>query len=184
MTLLEMLPPYYQKSAEVADLQNAINAEVEKVRSAKDDLLLQLNVETATWGLDLWEKAYGIKTDVSKSYAFRRSRIESKMRSQGVTTVAMIKNVAESFSNGEVDVIEHPEKYRFEIKFIGTLGIPPNMDDLTAAIEEIKPAHLDFAYVYIYVTHRQLKQLTHAELAAFTHAQIRNGEGLNVGNEY
>lgn len=161
MTLLEMLPPYYKESAEVANLQNAINAEVEKVHSAKDDLLLQMNVETATWGLDLWEKAYGIKTDVSKSYAFRRARIESKMRSQGVTTVAMIKNVAESFSNGEVDVIEHPEKYRFEIKFIGTLGIPPNMDDLTAAIEEIKPAHLDFTYVYTFITWNSIEAYCH-----------------------
>jgi uncharacterized protein YmfQ (DUF2313 family) len=123
--------------------------------------LLQLNVETATWGLDLWEKAYGIKTDVSKSYAFRRARIESKMRSQGVTTVAMIKNVAESFSNGEVDVIEHPEEYRFEIKFIGTLGIPPNMDDLTGAIKEIKPAHLDFAYVYTFITWDKVEAYHH-----------------------
>lgn len=180
MTLIEMLPDTYQHSAEIADIENTLNTETEKVHNAKDDLLLQLNVETATWGLKLWEKAYGLQTDVSKSFADRRSRIKSKMRSAGVTTVAMIQNVAESFSNGEVDVIEYPAEYRFDIKFIGTLGIPPNMGDLTAALEEIKPAHLAYAYVYIFVTHEELKKFTHTQLAAFTHAQIRNGEGLNI----
>ena len=161
MTLFELLPPYYRGSAEAEDLQNAFGGEVEKAQAAKDDLLLQLNVRTATWGLDLWEKAYGIAPDAGKSNDFRRSRIESKMRSQGVTTVAMIQNAAESFSNGEVAVTEHPEEYRFDVKFVGTLGIPPNMDDLTAAIEEIKPAHLTFAYIYTYITWTMLEACRH-----------------------
>lgn len=161
MPLVDMLPLFYKNSNEVADLQNALDIESEKAFSAKEDLIHQLNVETATWGLDIWEKAYGIETDISKPYDFRRSRIESKMRSKGVTTVAMIQNVAQSFSNGSVDVIEHPAEYRFEIKFIGTLGIPPNMDDLTAAIEEIKPAHLAYAYIYTYITWDKVEFYNH-----------------------
>lgn len=160
MSLYEMLPPNYH-SAYVKDFQDAVDGEVEKARNAKDDLLRQLNVRTSTWGLDLWEKAYGIETDVSKSYAFRRSRIESKMRSQGITTVAMIKNVSESYSNGQVDIIERPAEYRFDVKFIGTVGIPPNMADLTAAIEEIKPAHLAYAYIYTFITWDNVEAYNH-----------------------
>lgn len=175
MKLFEMLPAYYQNSTETEDLQNAFDKEVQKAEAVKDDLLLQLNVRTATWGLNLWEKAYGIVPDAEKSVDFRRSRVESKMRSQGVTTVAMIQNAAESFSNGEVAVTEYPEEYRFDITFLGTLGIPPNMDDLTAVIEEIKPAHLGYGYVYIFVTYDQLKRFTYDELKMFTHIRIRNG---------
>ncbi len=175
--IFDMLPPYHKNSNEIMDLQNAFNTQIEQIQDTKDDLMLQLNVETATWGLALWEKGLAIKTDVSKQIEFRRSRIESKLRSQGVTTKSMIKNVAESFSNGVVDVDEHAAEYRFDVKFTGTIGIPPNMDDLTAAIEEIKPAHLAYTYIYTYMTHNQLKQYTHAQLASFTHAQIRNGEG-------
>jgi len=182
MALIDMLPPNYKGSTEATELQSAFNTQIDNLMDAKDDLLLQLNVQTATWGLTLWEKALALKTDVSKSYNFRRSRIESKLRSQGVTTKLMIQNVATSFSNGIVDIIEHAAEYRFDVKFTGTLGIPPNMDDLTAAIEEIKPAHLAYAYIYIFVTHAQLKQFTHAQLAQFTHTQIRNGEGTNLGN--
>lgn len=152
MTLQEMLPQNYQHSDEITDTQKAINQETEKALSAKDDLLLQLNVETATWGLDLWEKAYGISTDVSRTYNFRRNRIKSKMRSRGTTTVEMIQNAAESFINGDAEVIEHPQNYMFDIQFDATQQIPSNLAGLTAVIEEIKPAHLAYAYAYLFLT--------------------------------
>jgi hypothetical protein len=64
----------------------------------------------------------------------------------------MIQNVAKSFSNGDVDIVEDNTDYQFTVKFVGTMGIPPNMDDLTAAIEDIKPAHLAFIFEYTYIT--------------------------------
>ena len=159
--LLQMLPTDYHHSTEIIDIQNALDVQSEKLRGDLNDLLQQLNIETATWGLNLWEDAYGIPHEVMKPFEYRRTRIESKMRSQGITTVAMIKNVAESFSNGEVDVIEHPAEYRFDIKFVGTLGIPPNLNDLSTAIEEIKPAHLAYAYVYTYITWSDVEKYNH-----------------------
>ena len=76
----------------------------------------------------------------------------------------MIQNVAESFSNGAVDVLEYPAEYRFEIKFTGTLGIPPNLDDLSAALEEIKPAHLAYDYIILYRTWGELEEKTWDEI--------------------
>lgn len=151
MTLINLLPELYAASPETADLQNAFGQEIAAAQAARDDLMLQLNMDTATWGLSLWEAIYGIKPDVSKSYDYRRTRIISKMRGAGTTTAALIQNVAESFSNGDVEIIEIPAQHRFDVKFVGTLGIPPNMDDLTAVIEQIKPAHLAYAYIFIYM---------------------------------
>lgn len=175
MPLIDLLPPYYASSPEVVELQGAFNTQAEAVAAMKNDMFAQLDLHTATWGLKYWEKAYGLKTDVSKPYDYRRTRILSKMRGQGSVTKDMIQNVAQSFSNGQVEVIEHNDEYQFEIKFTGSLGIPPNMEDLTAAIEEIKPAHLAYNYVIIYRTHAQLTQYTHAQLAAYTHTQLREG---------
>lgn len=181
MQLIDMLPPRHQNSKYTVDVQQAFTRQMEKLLQSKEDIFLQLNVKSATWGLELWERALGISIEKDKALAFRRSRIESKLRSQGVTTKAMIKNAAESFSNGLVEIIEHPEIYRFDVKFVGTMGNPPNMEDLTAMIEEIKPAHLAYQYIYTFVTNRQISRFTHAELAQFTNTQIRNGEGLNLG---
>lgn len=161
MSLIGMIPPYHANSKYTADVQQALDRQTERLLQDKEDLLAQLDVQTATWGLALWERALGIKTDASKPLPFRRSRIESKLRSQGVTTKIMLKNVAESFSNGVVDVIEHSAQYLFDIKFVGTLGIPPNMGDLSAAIEEIKPAHLACRYIYTFITWDQMESYHH-----------------------
>lgn len=161
MGLIDMLRGSYKNSPEAVELQAALQRQTDALMTAKEDLLAQLDVETATWGLNLWEKALGITTDVTKSNDFRRSRIESKLRSKGVTTKIMIQNVAESFSNGIVEIIEHPAQYSFDMKFTGTLGIPANMDDLTAAIEEIKPAHLAYAYIYTYITWDDFERYNH-----------------------
>ncbi|WP_050698657.1 YmfQ family protein [Anaeromassilibacillus senegalensis] len=173
--LKNQVPPDYLKSPETCATLDAMNPEAVALWEAHESLLDQLFVSTATWGLDFWEKLYGIETDISKPYDFRRSRVISKIRSKGTATIAMIKNAAESFVNGDVEIIEHPENYSFEVKF-SSLGIPPNLEDLTATIEDIKPAHLAFSYIYNFLTHAGVSAYTHGQLHAYTHDQIRNGE--------
>ncbi|MEG2421727.1 MAG: putative phage tail protein, partial [Oscillospiraceae bacterium] len=152
MSLLELLPGFYGGSLETADLENAIEPEILRLWADRDGIFDQLNIDTATWGLALWERDLGLPVEAEKPLPFRRSRILSKLRGQGTTTVAMIRNVAESFSNGAVDVVEHPGDYTFDVQFTGTIGIPPNMDDLSAAIEELKPAHLGYQYIILFRT--------------------------------
>lgn len=176
MGLIDLLPAYYKSSSQVIELQGAFEHWTDVIKIAKDDLLSQMNIESATWGLEIWEKALGIETDVSKPYEFRRTRILSKLRGAGTTTKEMIQNVSESFSNGEVTILEYAGESRFEVKFTGTIGMPPNMDDLTVAIEEIKPAHLGYSYVFIYRLHSQLSTYTHAKLSDYTHEELRSGE--------
>lgn len=144
MSLLDLLPRYYQNSPEVAVLQSAVGSEVSHAWAVKQDLFEQLNVDTATWGLDLWEKAYGLQAQASESFDVRRSRIKGKMRVRGVTTVEVMRKVAASFANDQADVriIEHNPEYRLVIQYIETLGRPPDYRGLAEAVEEIKPAHL------------------------------------------
>jgi Uncharacterized protein conserved in bacteria (DUF2313). len=174
MNLIDLLPDYYNGCPQVVELQGTFGNWTDALLEAKSDLFSQVNVSTATWGLNIWEKTLGIEPDVSKPYAYRRSRIMSKLRGAGTTTIAMIQNVAESFSNGEVTIIEHNNENRFEVKFTGTIGMPPNMDDLTEAIEEIKPAHMSYSYIYIFTTNQTLHAYTHSRLSAYTHYQLRN----------
>ena len=173
MNLMSRLPSYYLESNEVINIQNSIEKEGNLAQEAVEDLFLQLFIDSATWGLDFWEILYGIKVNVSKDYGLRRSKIKSKMRGTGTTTVELIKNISESFVNGEVEVIEHNEEYYFEVKMVSVKGIPPNMQDLKDAIEEAKPAHLGVIYVILYNTHEDLKRLNHGQMAAYSHIDLR-----------
>ena len=73
-------------------------------------------------------------------------------------------------------MLEDPARYHFDIRFVGSRGIPPNMDDLTAALEEIKPAHLAYTFVFLYRTYGELEEHTHLALEPYTHQQLREEE--------
>ena len=110
--LMWYLPKYYRKDKGSMHClqQKAIAPEIGQLKFLNEELLAQFFIDTATWGLDLWEKELEIQTDRSKPFERRREIIKAKLRGAGTTTVEMIKNVAEAFSGGEVIVIEALQK--------------------------------------------------------------------------
>lgn len=117
-------------------------------------------METATYSLGRWEQELGLSVDTAKSLATRRELISAKLRGIGTTTPQMIQRTASAFSGGDVLVEEVPGEYRFVVRFIGTLGIPPNMAGLIQILDEIKPAHLAYEFAYTYTFWDSLKILT------------------------
>ncbi|MGF7145981.1 uncharacterized protein YmfQ (DUF2313 family) [Anaerotaenia torta] len=174
MNLMELLPPVYEGNATMQELQKLLSDGVNALTDGINDVVNESCVGTASKQLSRYEKIFGIKTDINKSDAFRRERILAKIRGIGTATKTMMEQTARAYSGGEVKIIEHPESNSFVVKFIGTLGIPENMEDLTVTMEEIKPAHLSFTYEYVYNPHSQLARLTHAQLSSRTYYQIRN----------
>lgn len=159
-------------------LQRIIAEDIGALRDyAIPDFLSQLFIKTATWGLDYWEKELGLVTNRSHSYIRRREIIMAKLRGSGTSTKERIKSVAEAFSGGEVEVIEYNSEYRFEVKFIGVLGIPPNMAGFLAMLEEIKPAHLGYSISYTYTVWDMLMPLVWNEAKTRTWSQIRTYGG-------
>lgn len=157
-SLMRYLPQYWQDITEMVALQKALEPDVDAVHASITDLLNQCFILTATWGLALWERELALMTNPAMSYERRREIILAKLRGTGTTTIAMIKRVAIAFSGGEVEVIEHNEEYWFELYFVGTLGIPANMDGLIGTIDEIKPAHLGYSTRYRFTTWGMLFQ--------------------------
>ncbi|MHC1683410.1 MAG: putative phage tail protein [Clostridiaceae bacterium] len=151
-TLFSYMPLYYRSSTLIENINNANAIELNNFDNKLDSVLNQFLIDSADFTLERWEKEFGLEVNNNYNVDFRRSRIKSKLRGQGTVTIKLIKSVSESFSNGQVEIIEDNSNYQFTIKFTGTLGIPPNMEDLEKAIEEIKPAHLGFSFNYIYLT--------------------------------
>jgi hypothetical protein len=176
--LMRYLPLYYQESREMLKLQEILAKDIGALRYyAIPNLLQQLFIKTATWGLDYWEHEFGLVTDKSNSYVRRREIIQAKIRGSGTSTKERIKSVAIAFSGGEVDVIEYPAEYRFEVKFIGVLGIPPNMAGFLAMLDEIKPAHLGYSISYTYTVWNMLLPLKWNGAGTRTWAQLRTYGG-------
>lgn len=149
--LVLRLPRYYQESPPVAELERVLGLEVDALRDARDDTLAQLWVDTATWGLERWERWCGLPTDPSLPYSQRRQRVLAKLRGQGTTTAEMIANVVASFgfSAEQVSVIEHPGEYAFEVVLSDLAEQPADVSPIQAAVDEIKPAHLEWWFTYV-----------------------------------
>lgn len=174
--LMLQLPDFY-RSVPFAELQRVLGEMVRRAGEDVDFTMAQLWPQTASgWGLAMWETAYGIPVDVTKDLEYRRTRLLSKLRGQGVPTISLVRAVAASFANGEVEVIEHNDQYYFVVKFVSILGVPPNIDDLTAAINEIKPAHFNFVYEYIFRQWGLFKTYTWGALESRTWKDLREGQ--------
>jgi uncharacterized protein YmfQ (DUF2313 family) len=173
MDLINLLPPIYDKNKTMKELQGVLSDEVNKLASNFDKTIDQCFVDTATDLLSRYEKIYGLSVDVTKSNTFRRERIKARAKGIGTVTKKMLEEVAASYSNGDVEVIENFEDYSFIVKFVGVKGIPANMADLTLTIEEIKPAHLAFTFEYTYNTWNDIEHMTWSEASAYTWNQLR-----------
>jgi len=174
--MMTYLPAFYATSRIMSSSIDSQGVEMDSFWQALDETLAQYFVTTATWGLDQWEQELGIPTELAKPVDQRRSVILSKIRGIGSVTIGLIKSVAEAYDGGTVDVTVQPELYQFTVKFIDTLGIPPNLDDLKEAIEEIKPAHLAVEYEFTYYLYSDLASSgkTYGEITSFTYDDIFN----------
>ena len=72
-------------------------------KAALEDVMDQFFVETATWGLDLWEQQVGIETDHSLSQADRRAAIKQSLVASGNTTAEMVRQLAEAITGYEAE---------------------------------------------------------------------------------
>lgn len=144
------LPDFLLGDKIIKALYTELLSETGRFRGNVEDLKNQLFIETATWGLNLWEKFLDLPTDESKSYLDRRSVIKSKLRGYGTVTKQLIQDVAQAYLNGEVEVDEFKDAFTVGIKFVGKRGNPPNMSDIQDAIRTILPAHLAIVFEFTY----------------------------------
>ncbi|WP_341320304.1 YmfQ family protein [Solibacillus sp. FSL H8-0523] len=175
--LLKYLPPIYQEILEIKAIQDTIAPEIGNAKYSVASTIDQMFIETATWGLALWEKELGIVTDISKPEHFRREIVKARLRGRGTVTKQLIINTAKAFSGGDVEVIEYPAESRFVVRFVGVLGIPPNLAGLIEEIDNIKPAHLQYEFEYTYTTWDMLKQLTWDDARNYTWNDIKSYKG-------
>jgi len=148
--MMTYLPRYYETSRIMRALNQSRGVEIDKLRQAINETLAQFFVSTATWGLDIWEQELGLAVTPAQPTSERRDKIRSRLRGYGTCTIKLVKQVAESYVNGAVDVIQDHAGYIVIVRFVDTHGIPPNLTDLQAAVRAIVPANLDIQYEFFY----------------------------------
>lgn len=157
--LMSYLPIFYLENKTMLSIQHQGDKELTEIYTAIENTVNQFFAPTATEeGLRSWEDLLDIPRNLALDFEQRREVITAKLRGSGTTTVQLVKEVAESFAYGEVEVTEKNSKYTITIKFVGQKGIPSNLEGLKKALREIVPAHLDLEYEFTYTTWGEHKQ--------------------------
>lgn len=145
--ILRYLPYKLQKDDKFYTVNTAESLEHENIRLILNDLLDQLFIDTATWGLDYFEEFLNIIPKTTDDYQTRRTRIKILLNAHDVSTIKFMTDLANKFiSDKSAQIIEHNSEYWFEV-FFNIDGLI-SLGDLRTAIELYKPAHLGFKIVF------------------------------------
>lgn len=158
INLLEFYPDHLHNKT-IKEILKVEQYQLELEEKAIDNLIREFFIDTATFSLDTWAKFAGIEDNPLLDIDTRRSNIKAALKAKETTTVEVIKSIAESYSNGTCEVIEHYDEYRFTIKFISIVGVPKRIDEIKKIIDKIKPAHLAYDFEFKYRTWGDIKNI-------------------------
>lgn len=94
------------------------------------------------------EAWFGVSGNEKKALETRRSVLVARLRGQGTTTPELIKQVALSFSYGDIDIDETSADYTVNVTFSNVLGVPVDIAAFKDAVQEVAPAHLVLNFIY------------------------------------
>lgn len=156
--LLSYVPPFVREDPVMAEYYAAVAPDLEAAAISVKDIPKQILPHLVTWGISRLERIFGIQVDDSLPLSSRRSALVAKLRSSGISTLAQIQSIAQSYASGAIGITELYAENKVNIEFIDELGVPVYLESLKSALRAAVPAHLAIEFV--------LRWLTWGELAA------------------
>lgn len=139
--ILKYLPAFLAKDPRFKATNDADSLEHDAIRIDLQDVIDQLYVESATWGIEKWEELVGIDADDSSSIESRREAVLAKLRKPESVTEIFLTNLINRFISDESGkVTADTSDYSVEIRFNAV-----SHEALSKIIHGVKtyiPAHL------------------------------------------
>lgn len=139
--VMRYLPKFLAEDKQFKNVQDSLNLEHEKERQALIDLASQFFVDTATWGLNAWERVYQTSPPAGAGYDLRRAMLRAKMLGRQTMTKANMELLINQFTADKDAYIEEcvaPGTYC--LRFPSAIKY---LEQLATVILEMSPAHLE-----------------------------------------
>lgn len=132
---------YYGNSRIMQSVLDSQGIEIDAARLTLEETLQQFYVDTATWGLVLWENELALTPPADAPVELRRALINVKLLSLEIMTPERLQAIANQFVSEKTAIIrEVPKTYTFFVEVpLDHLGWTREMLN---ALEEVKPAHM------------------------------------------
>lgn len=104
----------------------------------------QVDIDTATWSLDYYEKQYGI-TEKKATIEERRKIVKVAMQRKTPMTARKMESLIKNLTNFDTKIIEHtPSDFLFEIEILEDGKNQLYIGDVYKMVKKYKPSHLAF----------------------------------------
>lgn len=177
--MIEKLPQYYRKSKVVKDLYDVIQKLLDKVDVdiSKEDLRLFI---TTTDDFTLHEKDVSL-SEITADNETKRARVIARLQGNNLLTKSELKNLIYIYDKTGCSITEDFSNYTVTVFFDGHRGIPYNIEQIAAAVEEVKPAHIRVRYLFQNNTWDDVKMKfkTWKDTKSLTWDGVRKYDGRN-----
>ena len=146
VNILKYLPEFVQKDNDFKAVGETLSQEQERQRQQIQEIFAQMFIETATWGLSLWEELLEITPRAGANYGDRRRSILLRLQSNQVSTKEfMARLVARYTDDGKAAIEEHNEGNYFRVI---VEGIIIDKLGIIEGLEMYKPANLAYDFLF------------------------------------
>lgn len=171
--MIGYLPSFMQSIQELQAIMAAEESEIGLASDAVEQIQDDGFIGTASENrITQWEKYLGITP--SDTLEKRRSAVTARFRGCGKHGLALIQSVCDAWKNGEVEASFTDGKIR--IQFTSILGIPDDLTGLKSAIDDIKPAHLAYEFIILYLLISNVSAMTLSEMEETTLNKFAGGD--------
>ena len=177
MSMMDKLPHYYRKSEVVKELYRVIQLLLEKLsaNASTEDMRLFI---TTTDDFTLHERDVGLAEIVADNET-KRARVLARIQGGNLLTRSELERLILNYDKTGCTVTEDFANYTVTITFSGRTGVPYNFDEIKAAVDEVKPAHIKIEYIFIKNTWGDVKAKlgTWGSAKAFTWGGVQDYDG-------
>jgi len=138
---------FYDRSRLALWMFEAIGREYDDMALWARELRYEAFPQTCTWGIEIWEFAYGIETDGSFPLEFRRQRVLSKRLQRPPINPGRIEEALRLLTGCQVKVTENVGPYKVRVEVDGSGGVPYDTNEASRVLRRIKPSHISFVEI-------------------------------------
>lgn len=162
--LFEWITSIYDDCKIMIQVYEALGVQFDNVNYMFEDILKQMFPQTATWGLELWERRLNLPTNESENMENRRGKVIAKIQSKVTVNPETMAVITKNFTGADIKIIEWLKDWTFAVQ---TDAKSMNKAfEIHKIIKRIKPSHM--AYVLQFI----LQQDANMYIAACTYVGL------------
>jgi len=168
-SLSAALPPFLNESKTISSIQQAQGIEATRLFALAEQLLQDYFVDTASEdGISLREESLEIKPRAGKSLEDRRVTIKRRMKRPELLTKQRFKQQLRDYYVCGVEV--KPDEYRVVSTILSKRGVPEDISEMEALVDQVLPAHLEHEFIPTYLPYGEAEAvgLTWGEAAQYS----------------